>query len=86
MCDICLISGKPASGIPKWYQAGYRQKSKCEKCGFKSTHKEQIRVFHVDGDLNNVRYTNLKSVCANCQIELQRENSRWKQGDLVPDL
>jgi predicted HNH restriction endonuclease len=45
-----------------------------------------FRVFHVDGDLNNCRPANLKTVCANCSRVLHKEGVRWKQGDLVPDL
>ena len=45
-----------------------------------------MRVFHIDGDLNNNRPSNMKTICANCQIAMQREGSRWKQGDLEPDF
>jgi hypothetical protein len=81
-CEACL-GGK---GIARWYRAGYRVKNACDKCGFKSPHKEVFAVFHIDGDLNNCRHTNLKTVCANCQRVLHKEGVRWKQGDLVPDL
>ena len=83
-CDHCARG--LAEGLPKWYNNGYRQKDTCEKCGFKSNHKEQFNVFHVDGDLDNCRPINLKTVCANCQRVLHKQGSRWKQGDLVPDL
>jgi len=72
--------------LPRWQTAGYRIKSVCDKCGFKSPHKEVFAVFHVDSDLNNCRHTNLKTVCANCQRVLHKEGIKWKQGDLVPDL
>lgn len=85
-CEICLKHGGVGHGIPKWRQAGYEKKCVCEKCGFKSKHTEQFNVFHVDGDLNNCRYNNLKTVCANCQRTLHKEGVKWKQGDLVPDF
>lgn len=72
-------------GIPRWFRAGYRLKSQCDKCGFKSPHKEVFKVFHVDGDLNNCRPSNLKTVCANCAHILGKEDITWKQGDLVAD-
>jgi hypothetical protein len=72
--------------IPRWYTSGYRLKNVCDKCNFKSPHREVFNVFHVDGDLNNCRPTNLKTVCANCQRVLHKEGVRWRQGDLVPDL
>ena len=81
-CDVCL-SGKV---IARWYRAGYRIKNQCDKCGFKSPYPEVFNVFHVDGDLNNCRLNNLKTVCSNCQRILHLEGIYWKQGDLRPDL
>jgi hypothetical protein len=43
-------------------------------------------VFHIDGNLENCRPQNLKTICANCQRILQKEGVVWKQGDLVPDF
>jgi len=85
MCNVCSKHGA-AAGVPRWYRSGYRMKNSCDKCGFKSPHKEVFAVFHVDGDLNNCRSTNLKTVCSNCARVLHKENVRWRQGDLVPDL
>jgi hypothetical protein len=84
-CEVCL-SGGIAKGIPKWYQDGYRIKSKCDKCGFSSKHIEQFNVFHVDGDMNNTRIVNLKTVCANCQRVLAKEGITWRAGGIQPDL
>jgi hypothetical protein len=81
-CGACLRGVK----IARWQQAGYMMKNTCDKCGFKSPHKEVFSVFHVDSNLNNCVHTNLKTVCANCQRVLHKEGIRWKQGDLVPDL
>jgi hypothetical protein len=83
-CDHC--SKGRDTGIPKWYLDGYRQKDQCEKCGFKSKHKEQFNVFHVDGTLTNSRPNNLKTICANCQRTLHQTGVKWKQGDLTPDF
>jgi hypothetical protein len=85
LCERCLRSGV-SHGVPKWKQRGYIKKDFCEKCNFKSKHTEQFNVFHIDGDLNNCSPMNLKTICANCQRLLQKEGSRWKQGDLVPDF
>ena len=49
-------------------------------------HNEQFDVYHLDGDLNNCRPSNLKTICANCQRIIQKENYKWKQGDLTPDF
>ena len=83
-CDTCSRNSKTRQ--PRWYQLGYRKKNFCEKCGFRSNYSEQFNVFHVDGNLNNCRPKNLKTICANCQRILYREGICWRQGDLTPDL
>jgi hypothetical protein len=83
-CDHCARGSK--EGLPKWYKSGYRQKNKCDKCGFASKYFQQFNVFHIDGDLDNCRITNLKTVCANCQRILHGLNLPWRQGDLSPDF
>jgi hypothetical protein len=83
LCEVCLKGG---SVIPRWQRAGYKLKNTCDKCGFKSPYKEVFNVYHVDGNLDNCRHTNLKTLCANCQRLLQRDGVKWKQGDLTPDL
>lgn len=72
-------------GVPRWQRAGYRIKNQCDKCGFRSPHKEVFRVFHVDGNLDSCRHSNLKTVCCNCSQILSKEGVTWRQGDLVAD-
>ncbi len=72
-------------GIPKWFRSGYRIKNVCEKCGIRSQHLEIFRVFHIDGNLDNCRHSNLKTVCTNCAQILGKEGITWRQGDLVAD-
>ena len=83
-CDSCA-NGR-SKGLPRWYLSGYRQKDFCEKCGYKSRHREVFNVYHLDGDLDNCRPSNLKTICANCQRTLHQEGRRWSQGDLTPDF
>jgi len=85
-CGPCDRAGKTGAGIPNWRKAGYKKKSVCEKCGFSSDYPEQFNVYHIDGDLTNSRYRNLKTVCANCQRILQKTGVKWRQGDLTPDF
>jgi hypothetical protein len=83
-CDHCAKGrGKE---MPLWQREGYKKKNVCDKCGFSSKHPEQFSVFHVDGDLTNCRYNNLKTICANCQRILHKEGAKWRQGDLTPDF
>lgn len=83
-CEACMTKGSNF-GIPRWHRAGYKKKTSCDKCGFKSPHSEIFRVFHVDGNLNNCRHSNLKTVCANCAQILSKTDVTWRQGDLVAD-
>jgi len=83
-CDHCANHRR--DGIAPWKQAGYKKKDTCDKCGFKSAHPDVFNVFHVDGNLKNCRFTNLKTICANCQRILHQEGAQWRQGDLKPDF
>ena len=85
-CELCVRYKGKSMGQPKWQQSGYVKKNECDKCAFKSRHAQQFNVFHVDGNLNNCRFSNLKTVCANCQRVLQAQGIKWVQGDLVPDF
>lgn len=85
LCETCMSNGL-YHNIPRWHHAGYKLKNICDKCSFKSPYKEVFSVFHIDGNLNNCRLTNLKTVCANCQRILHLEGITWKQGDLRPDF
>ena len=84
LCEVCMAHGL-YHGIPRWARAGYKMKTVCDRCGFKSPHREVFRVFHVDGNLDNCRFTNLKTVCANCAQVLSKEGVAWRQGDLIAD-
>lgn len=83
-CDHCARG--LGVGAPRWAVAGYKIKLKCDKCAYTSKYAEQFNVYHVDGNLNNCRHINLKSVCANCQRLLHVLGIPWKQGDLTPDF
>jgi hypothetical protein len=83
-CDHCSRNSK--EGTPQWEKSGYQKKSACDKCGFSSKHQDQFDVFYVDGNVTNCRYTNLKTVCANCQRILHKLKLPWRQGDLRPDF
>lgn len=79
-CDACIrkfakIKPKP----PLWVKAGYKKKPHCEKCGFVAVlPNDQLHVFHVDGNLKNVEWANLKTVCLNCQPVIYKSKLPWK--------
>ena len=87
-CDKCLRLQKKLSITPiaNWQKTGYKKKKNCEKCGFKAQHTIQLIVYHTDGDRNNNKIENLKTVCLNCAKLISIEGLGWAQGDLVPDF
>ena len=85
MRPLCKCGVRPcAVNYKKNNRTYYR--SLCDKCGFKSQYNDVYRVYHIDGNLDNCRLSNLKTVCANCRVLLTKEGSNWKQGDLIADF
>lgn len=86
-CDSCLRKGKKLKPKPPaWALSGYKKKPHCEKCGFVAKHQEQLQVFYVDGKLNNNNWANLKTICANCAVEVNKSKLPWKPGPILPDF
>lgn len=83
-CDHCAKNRTLER--PLWSRIGYKKKSECDRCGFKSKYQEQFNIFYIDGNLLNCKPNNLKTVCANCQRLLEKNEFKWKQGDLKPDF
>jgi hypothetical protein len=71
---------------PAWAVAGYKKKDRCEKCGFKAKVDAQLFVFYVNGDKKDHAHSNIKTICANCSIELEGFGGGWSPADLTPDL
>ena len=85
-CSSCIRKGKKLKPEPPaWVRSGYKKKPTCERCNFKFKLPEQSVVFHVDGNLKNNDWTNLRSVCANCRIELNNAKTTWRESPLVAD-
>lgn len=70
--------------VPGWVRSGYKKKDRCDRCNFKFKMADQSRVYYIDGNTNNNNWSNLKTICLNCQIEAN--TSRWKPGNLQPDF
>lgn len=85
-CDRCIRVGKQIkTPVAGWLRSGYKKKERCEKCNFKLKFPEQANVYHIDGDEGNCNWSNLRTVCANCQIELTHGNLPWKPATLPVD-
>ena len=87
VCSACARKGKRGkTTVAAWQRAGYTKKSQCEKCGFKCKTLQQMFVYYLDGNLKNNDWMNLKSVCANCSIDINSGKTGWKQSPLTPDF
>jgi hypothetical protein len=75
LCDICSREGL-FSRSSSMATSRIQNKTQCEKCGHRSPHPEVFRVFHLDGNLDNCRPSNLKTVCCNCAQILAKRESR----------
>lgn len=86
-CEYCIKRGKRIKPPePRWKSAGYKKKTTCDRCGFKSKYIGQLLVYHVDGNLHNTAMRNLKTICLNCTAEINRLDLPWQPGDLEPDV
>lgn len=87
--SICHECGKKKTKKrvhrPLWEKAGYKKKQICDICGFKSIYPSQTTVFHIDGNLNNTVFSNLRTICLNCVEVVKRKEVTWRRGDLQVD-
>lgn len=85
-CALCRRSAsRTQPSKPRWQQSGYQKRNQCDRCGLRSNIAQVFVVVHVDGQLNNCALSNLRTVCANCQIVMSVQNSAAVT-DLVSDF
>lgn len=85
-CDECGRKKKKLGPrVPSWQKAGYKRKTTCDSCGFHSIYPSQTVVYHIDGDLKNVKFNNLRTICLNCVEVVKRKEVTWRRGDLTVD-
>lgn len=86
LCDAC---GRKKARLkprhPNWIRSGYKKKTTCDLCGFHSILPAQMTVFHIDGKLENIALSNLRSICLNCIEVVKKKEINWKRGDLEVD-
>jgi hypothetical protein len=86
-CQTCIRKKKNLPPCkPKWMSSGYKKKSICDYCGFRSLYQSQMTVFHINGNLEDTKLTNLKTICLNCVEVVKRREVNWKRGDLQIDI
>lgn len=85
-CSTCISKDKKVKiPDPKWRLAGYKKKTACDMCGFRSLYGSQIVVYHIDGNLNNCEFINLRSICLCCIEVIKRKHFTWRPGDIEAD-
>jgi hypothetical protein len=85
-CDECGRKNKKEKPRKAhWTKSGYKKKATCDLCGFKSLFTSQLTVFHIDGNLENIQLTNLRTVCLNCVEVVKKKEVNWKRGGLEID-
>lgn len=86
-CEHCIRrKRKMKLTVPRWSKSGYKKRTVCDRCGFRSRWTAQLLVFHVDGNLNNNSVHNLKTICQNCVVDVAKADLPWKTGDLESDV
>ena len=83
ICASCARKGRRVKQMPGWTKTGYKKKLVCERCNFKAKTTNQMFVFYIDGNLKNNNWVNLRSVCANCRIELNSAKTTWKESTII---
>lgn len=85
LCTPCIHKTKKV--LPKvasWIKSGYKKSNKCDRCGFKFKLIEQSEVHYVDGNPDNSNWLNLKTICANCRLEVAK--NKWRPSSISPDF
>lgn len=72
VCYYCIKKKKQNKdqAIQLLKKSGYKKKTVCDRCGFKSKTLDQIKIHFRDQNPYNVSLTNLRSYCVNCIIEI----------------
>ena len=85
-CDPCRRErAKLPPRRANWITSGYKKKPTCDLCGFKCVYQTQIVVYHIDGNLENIEFSNLRSICLNCVEVVKKTKVTWRRGDLKVD-
>lgn len=85
-CDECGRKKKKLKPRePRWKNKGYKKKTTCDLCGFRSLYPTQLTVFHIDGNCENATLSNLRTICLNCVEVVKKREVTWRRGDLEVD-
>lgn len=84
-CVVCISPHSKVLSKPLWALSGYKKKPQCDVCGFKTQYSSQSVVYHINGNLKDVAFHNLRTVCLNCIEVIKRTQVNWRRGDLEVD-
>jgi hypothetical protein len=84
-CTPCIHAKRERPvPVPTWLRSGYKKNTKCDRCSFRFKNNEQSRVYYIDGNTENAHWSNLKTICLNCEPEITV--TRWRPGTIQPDF
>lgn len=85
-CYHCNKKKKTNNEMPAQLlkKSGYKKKTICDRCGFKSKTSAQMTIYYKDNNTFNVSLSNLRTYCANCLIEITTNPSSAKK-DIIAD-
>ena len=93
LCEQCISkkANPEKINVPSWRKSGYKKKSHCEQCGFKTCSDKkiahlQMTVLYMDRDLRNNNWINLKTICSNCAIEISVTDAKLNPNKIKPDF
>lgn len=69
-----------------WVRAGYKKKSKCERCGIPLYDPGVCEVHYVNGDITDNHFFNLRTICIICDYYIKHNIKKFNPDDLTPDF
>ena len=72
VCYYCIKKLKTQKELPKQLlkKSGYKKKTVCDRCNFKSKTPDQMKIHYKDDNNLNLSVNNLRSYCLNCITEI----------------
>jgi len=85
ICYYCIKKQKQSKdqATQLLKKSGYKKKTACDRCGFKSKTPAQIKIHFRDQNPYNVSLSNIRSYCVNCVVEIANNPEADKRSILA---
>lgn len=86
VCYYCIKKKKQSKdqATQLLKKSGYKKKTICDRCGFKSKTPTQIKIHFRDQNVYNVSLSNIRSYCINCIVEVTNDPAADRR-DILAD-